>query len=126
MSLEKNKEHNNKTLSHLHILFPLSNSLLFPYSFPSLSPSILQSVYLSVSPPARSLPLYLKTHMTLCQILLLDLGGSCAFFLTLFLFFFFPSLRITSNKHKHTVSHRAGTTYTHPDCTVCLCQCLYV
>lgn len=118
----KNQEHNKKSLSFTSTylspspIFSFSLFFSLPVSFhPEICPSFLSS-YLCVSP----LALRLKTHMTLCQILPLDLRGSCAFFLTLFPFY--SSLRIRSNKHKHAVSHRAGAAYTH---TVCLCVCRY-
>lgn len=38
---------------------------------------------------------------------------------------FIPAWKSHLKKQKHTVSHRASTTCTHTDCTVCLCVCRY-
>lgn len=80
---------------------PLSNnhvhrSLLFP---PCLSPFLSLSDFL------------FKTHMTLCQIMLLDLAGSCVFLLTLFPLFFIPALE-SHLINRSTLSHTYHRIYT--------------
>lgn len=78
----------------------------------SISPSSFLCVFLY---PAVSL---LKTHMTLCQSLFLDLRGSLHVFFSRFSslsFFFYSSLR---NIYKHT--NTTGTPDAHTDCTLCV------
>lgn len=109
---KKNKKISNKksfTPTYL-FLSPFLPSLCFS----SLSPSIWQPVHLSLFLPLSlllSFCLPIWTHLTLCQIMLLDLVGSCLFFFSRFPPFY-SSLRITSNKQKHIVSHISLRTHT--------------
>lgn len=72
---------------------PLQSSLSL-YAFPSLSPSrsLSLSPFLYVSHSFSRSDFLFKTHMTLCQIMLLDLAGSCVFLLTLSPLFLIPAL----------------------------------
>lgn len=118
------------SLFHLHLPFSPLQFSPSPYSFPSPSQPILQSARFSlplfhtVSPSLAPCLSIKNTHMTLCQILLLDLGGCCVFFSSRFspLFFSMPAweshLINTSTQSRHFI-------YTHWLHYVCVCVCRY-
>lgn len=109
-----------------------SSSLIFSLFLPisihlAIRPSSpLPPPTLSSSPPLLlTLPLLLfKTHMTLCQIMLLDLADSC------WGFFFFPLLFSSHGQESRLINRSARSCpcriYTQPLHGVCACtsQCV--